>query len=349
MPSTLSTYTVQNLLDYARAHTSLKLILGIGGVANEPGMSIVNDVLQTVLARPFAWKFNRKFAPFFVTQAFVQDYFFAGACAFTLAPVVASGGQSSLGGGGVGIDLASNAAITQIGTTVTVNCLQRHNLLVGQTIFLNNVFTAAGVLVPALNAVFTMDTNAMTSTWTNGFVVTGLPTPTSFTFTATGGQPTCGAAGISDFGWLESATITDINNTGVPQPTGPIEAQDRISPCYTCDETEQLCLLQDLGNGILQFRINPCAPAYSMAIYATYQARARFLTRLQDNWAPWPDSLAYVLRAGIKAFAYDLADKPLTEKQMKMQQFDAAVKSALTYSDSENSNMGFAPSSGLMR
>jgi hypothetical protein len=343
-----STITVDSILTYARAHTALKLIMGIGGVSNEPGMSIANDTLQYVLAKPFAHKFNRKNMPFFVTQAFVQDNYFAGACAFTLAPLVISSSNSSIGGGGVGIDLASNSAITQIGTTVTVNCLQRHNLIAGQTIYLNNVVDQSGSLVAALNAIFTQDSNAMTSLWSNGFLVTAL-TATTFQFTATAGQPVCGAPGITDVGWLESASIVDINSTGVPQPVAPIEAVDRISPTYASGRTEELCVYQDLGTGVLVLRVNPCPSSYQMAVFGVYQARARMLNRTQDTWAPWPDNLAFVLRAGVKAYAYDLADKSIAEKQMKMKEFSLAAQSALTYSDSENSNQGFAPSSGLMR
>lgn len=345
---TLSTITVQNVLDYCRAHIALKQLLGIGGVSNEPGMSIANDVLQFLLAKPFAWKFNRKIAPFFVTQPFIQDYYFAGACAFILNPVVASGGVSSIGGGGVGIDLAAKPAITQSGTTVTVNCLQRHNFTVGQTAYLNNVVDQSGNLVAALNATLTIDTNALTATWSNGFVITAV-TGTSFQFTAPGGQPNCGAQGITDFGWLESAALTDYNNTAVPQPTGPIEAVERITPTNMTGEPKRVAVLQDLGTGVLVFRVDPCAPSYSMAVTCAYQGRAPRLRTPSDLWAPWPDNLSFVLRAGAKAYAYDLADKPMAEKVRKMQEFYAAAQSAKEFSDAEDDNLGFAPSVGIMR
>src|SRR5579859_5519517 len=98
--SNFSTITCGNIITYGSQHIALKPILGVGGVNNEPGMSICNDILQKLLSHPFAWKFNRKVMPFFVTQAFVQDYFFAGACAFTIAPNVLAG-TSPLNGGGV--------------------------------------------------------------------------------------------------------------------------------------------------------------------------------------------------------------------------------------------------------
>lgn len=346
--SNSSTISVLNIVDYARAHIALKVLLGIAGINNEPGMSIANDILQYLLAKPFAWKFNRKNLPFFVTQAYVQDYYFAGACAFTIAPVTSSG-STPLSGGGVGIDLASNSAISQSGTTVTVNCLQRHNMVVGQTVYLNNIVDQSGSAVAALNAIFTMDTNQMKSTWSNGFLITAVPSGTSFQFSTTAGQPICGAPGITDIGWLESASIIDISNPSVPQPTGPVEAQDRITPTHVRGETKQVCIQQDLGTGVVIIRVNPCADSQSYSVNCVYQARAKRLIRPGDTWDPWPDNLAYVLRAGMKAYAYDLADKSAAEKEAKLREFFIVAQSALTYADSESSNFGFAPTMGLMR
>jgi hypothetical protein len=350
MPTNLSTITCQNILDYARAFTFLKPLLNIGGISNEPGMSICNDTLAMCLAKPFAFKFNRKEAPFFVTQGFIQNYLFAGACAFTLNPVVQSGGQSSLGGGGVGIDLASNGAVTQSGFVTTVQCLQPHNFTLGQTIYMNGVTDVNGNLVPGYNSVFTQNTVALSSTWSNGWVLTAFPTPTSFQFVSNvSGLAAGGSPGITDFGWLTDVSITDINNSGVPQPTGPIRAVDRIVPQYRCDETKELAVMGDLGNGVLQLRVGPNSDVYNMSVTFGYQMRAPLLKTPSSNWAPWPDRLAYVLRAGVTAFAYQLSEKSFAEKQGKMNFFAAMIQTALGYSDAEDQNLGFAPTIPIMR
>lgn len=347
MPSNLSTISVQNILDFARSHTALRPVLGVGGVSNEPGLSFANDILQYLFARPFAWKFNRKTMNFFMTQPFIQDYLFAGACAFTLNPVVQSGGASTVGGGGVGIDLLSNAAITESANTVTVNCLQPHNFAVGSTVYHNGV---TGTSAAAYNAVFTVSTNAMTSIWSNGFAITAIPSPTSYQFThPTSGLANGGAAGIADFSWMESASITDINNQAVPQPTGPIEALDRLVPTNVCGPTEQVAVMADLGTGVLQLRVMPAGSPYSMAVTPVYQGRAPLLTAPTATWAPWPDRLAFVLRQGMVAFAYRMADKPFAEKEAEWQRFAATAMMALGAMDSEADNQGFAPTVGIMR
>lgn len=350
MSNNISTITCQNVLDYARAHIALRPILGIGGVSNQPGMDICNDVLQFLLAKPFSWKFNRKQMAMLVTQGFIQDYLFAGACAFTLNPVVQSGGQTTLGGGGVGIDLASNNAITQSGTTTTVNCLQPHNFAVGQTVYLNNVTDVNGNLISAYNAVFTLSTLNLSATWSNGFLITATPTATSFVFTAgSSGLAIAGAPGITDFNWLSDASILDLNNTGVPQPTGPIRAVDRITPTHRMDETKEVCVLSDLGTGVIQIRIGPNADVYSMAMTLGYQARAPLLTRPSQTWAPWPDRLAYVLRAGVKAYAYQLTEKSDDSKEKQLAWFVNMAQTALGASDAEDQNLGFAPTVSIMR
>jgi hypothetical protein len=349
MPNNLCTITVQNVIDAVRTQNALRKLLGVGGIANEPGLSIANNVLQFLFAKPYAWKFNRKFMPFFVTQPFIQDYYFAGACAFTLSSVVSNGTAATVGGGGVGIDLASSSAITQSGQVVTVNCLQPHNYVAGQTVYFNNVVDGSGALIAAVNAVLTVDTNALLSNWTNGFTITALPTRTSFQFSLATAINACGAPGINDFGWLESAGLTDISNTSVPQPTGPIRAVDRITSTSKVGETAKVCMLQDLGTGVLVFRVDPAADPYSMAVNLAYQMRAPRLKAPSTTWAPWPDNLSFAIYSGVKAYAYDNSDKPESTKMKWMQKFEIDAQKAAAYEDSEESEMGFAPTMGIMR
>ena len=106
--------TVQQIIDQCGLHTKLQNFFNVGGITYEPGLTIANDVNQQLLARPFAWKFNRQELSggpagngnFLVTQFGVQDYLFAGACAFVLLNSNTQGLTTQLGGG-VGIDLAA--------------------------------------------------------------------------------------------------------------------------------------------------------------------------------------------------------------------------------------------------
>lgn len=72
--SSLSTLTIQNVVNWARTHTKLVPVVGVGGFSNEPALSIANDVLQTMLSKPYAWKWNRVEAASFDTVENQQDY-----------------------------------------------------------------------------------------------------------------------------------------------------------------------------------------------------------------------------------------------------------------------------------
>src|SRR5262249_26134942 len=151
-----------------------------------------------------------------------------------------------------------------------------------QTVYLNGCI---GPSASFYNATFTLNTNAMTSQWNNGFVITALPTTTSFQFvhTVAGLRPS-GSAGIRDFGFIEAAITTDINNNGVPQPTGPIEAIDKLTPTHHAGETVQVAMMQDQGNGVLLLRVQPTAGPYSMSVTPVYQAKATLLTSPSQTW-----------------------------------------------------------------
>ena len=203
-----------------------------------------------MLARPFAWKFNREELSggpagngnFFVTQFGIQDYLHAGACAFVLFQSTNTSGTTSTAqlGGGVGIDLAVNplnggtAGITvNVGTgVVTVQTLQQHPFVVGQTIFMN------GNNIPAYNSVWTYQPQAQTSSSTNGWVITAVPDQFHFRrFQATAGQSvSSGASGIWNWGWGESAYLFDVNSNSFPQPDFKIEVVDRLTPSYYCND-----------------------------------------------------------------------------------------------------------------
>src|SRR6266581_4193574 len=90
-----TTISLQSVSDLARTHAELVQLAGVGGFANEPALSLCNDVITEMFAQPSAWKFNRKEMPIFFTAIYRQDYQFGGAAAFTLED------------GGAGIALAT--------------------------------------------------------------------------------------------------------------------------------------------------------------------------------------------------------------------------------------------------
>lgn len=71
-----STLTLQQVVNWAQTFTRLIPIVGVAGNAEEPALSICNNVLQRILARPYNWKWNSVVAPPFLTDSSfnTQDY-----------------------------------------------------------------------------------------------------------------------------------------------------------------------------------------------------------------------------------------------------------------------------------
>lgn len=196
-------------MDWCSTHTSLQNYFRVGGQQNQPALDIGNSVIQSLLAkacplmpRPASmpWKFNRKVLDgsngnFLVSQYGKHDIRFAGASAFTLQN--SNNGASSFGG--VGIDMIYSparggvAGITVSGGIATVQTIDPHPFLAGQTVFIS------GAMDSTFDSSFTFNVTTKTSAWTNGFTVLTVPDQFHFTFTAPANT---------------SATVTNIAITG---------------------------------------------------------------------------------------------------------------------------------------
>lgn len=362
------TTTVQQIMDQCKLHTKLQNFFNVNGIANQPGCQIATNVNQMLLQKRMAWKFNvgemgpatymngiPSTARFLVTQMGVQDYRFAGASAFVLLNNQPNQGNLPTGGGN--IDLAVNAinaglsggqtsGIVNTSGTVTVQFTDPHSFEVGQTMFMS------GNTNSKYNSIFTYQTLIQTSAWTNGWVITAVPDNYHVQFTATAGQnngDTTGAGGVSDFGWLQSATVQDISSTAYPQPVKPIDAVHRLSAEYTNTGDElSVCVLQDYGNGVIRVRLSQPLGTYSLAINMFYQKRAPILSTPQSIFA-WPNNMNYVLVEmclyQAMRFAYGISAQ---ESQAQMQHAMLAVQMALESEDQEANDQAITPGYAFM-
>lgn len=71
-----STLTLSEVVQWAQTFTRLIPVVGVAGNAAEPALSICNNVIQRILARPFNWKWNSIVATPFLTDSTLntQDY-----------------------------------------------------------------------------------------------------------------------------------------------------------------------------------------------------------------------------------------------------------------------------------
>jgi hypothetical protein len=320
-----STITVQQVVNYASQHTELMPLISVGGYTNEPALSIANDVLSELLGQPFPWKFNRKAAPVLVTQQWKQDYKFAGASAFTQ-------------NGGAAIGLASANAITESSFTVTVNTIEPHNFNVGDTVFMT------GNTVAAYNSTFSSTPSG--SAWTGGWTITATPTTTSFRFThATSGLANSGAPGITDLGWLESATMVNMNDTSAAQYVWFLQAVRMLEPSNRQFLPDRVASIADDGAGTLTIRLQYLPGPQPLGVSLIYQQRPTLITTLSSTWAPFPDEFAYVYRQLFLAHAYRFANSGRAD--VEYQKAMAGIAKALGTNDREQSDEYITPEGSL--
>lgn len=323
-----STLTLQSVVNFASTHVELLPLTGVGGYSNEPALSLCNDTLQKLLSRPLDWKFNRAEMNMFVTAPNRQDYLFAGAVAFTLA------GSCR----GVGIELTTNSGIVVSSNVVTVTCLQPHGFNTGETVYIQ------GAADNQFNASLVQDGN--TSSFTGGFVITGTPTTTTFTFAKTTANTASGSAGITDYGWLAEGTMWNINNTSPVFPTRHIQAVRSIQPESIVSTPKKACIISDPGTGILKIRLSPVAGTVIWGVNLIYQKKAPLLSSLSSTWAPIPDEFGYVIRQKFLAVCYRFLNSARSE--IEEQKAQAAILEALGEGDRENSDVGLYPEEGIM-
>lgn len=325
-----STITLQSVVNVASTHVDLLPLAGVGGYANEPALSLCNDALQELMSAPYDWKFNRTEMPMLVTMANKQDYLFAGATAFTL------GGTSA----GAAIGLASNNAVSESGTTVTVNTLEAHRFSVGDTVYMT------GNGVAAYNSTFTDD--GTKSQWAGGWTITAVPSSTSFQFThAQSGLATSGAPGITDFGWLTSGTLVEMNNTSSPQNVKIIEGVKDIQPSgRVTPMPEKVCVLHDLGTGVIKIRFQYVPGSTIWGVNLVYQAKPPLKVALTDTWGPFPDELSFVYRQAFIARAYRYLNSPRADAEY--QKLQLAIQKALGAADRETSDVHLYPETPIV-
>jgi hypothetical protein len=325
--SNLYQNTLQGVVNLASTHADLLPLSGVGGYTDEPALSLCNDALSDLLFSEIDWKFNRVEAPMMVTAQNKQDYLIAGAVAFTL-------GSTSTG---AHIGLATTPAITESGTTVTVNTLEPHRFNIADTVYMS------GNTVAAYNSAFT--DNGSSAAWSGGWVITAVPTSTSFTFThGSSGLANSGAPGISDFGWLASASMTQLNDTSSPQDGRILQAVKELSVWKRVANPEKVCVLKDNGDGTLKVRFWYTPGSTIWAVNLVYQAKAPLKTSLADDWSPFPDHYSAVYRQALLYRMYRYLNNG--QQTVEFQKLQAEIAKANGAEDRETTNIGLVPEDG---
>ena len=346
----LSNITLNTTLNYAMTHTDLLPLTGVGGIVNEPGLSICTEAASEIINGENDWKWNsvELCSPLGLTQGTglplivyqsKQDYLFAGASAFTLN--INPGGSASTG---ASVDLVSNNGVTVSGGVVTVKTIEPHRFAVGNTVYHFGLTFTTGT-ASKYNSTFTDNGNK--TAWAGGVVLTAV-TSNTYSFAALSGQSNGdvgGAPGISNFGWLTAATMMELNNQSSPMNVRHLKAVRNLPAWSKLADPEQVAVMQDLGTGVLLLRFMYPPASVTWIINLIYQQSAPLFTALNQTWGI-PDRYASLINQAVMYRAYRYIRSPRTDSEYKiLQNMLGEAKGA---DQAEQANVYLEPEEGLI-
>lgn len=354
VPSTIKLLTTIN---YATTHTDLLPLRGVGGIVDEPALSICTEAASEIINDENDWKWNsvELCAPLGLTQATglpliiyqsKQDYLFAGASAFTMN-ITPSGGSTGVNSSGASIDLASNNGVTVAAGVVTVKTLEPHRFAIGNSVYLFGLTATTGNATK-YNSTFTDDGNKTAWGAPGPFVITGVPTPTSFTFAAVSGQANAdvlGAPGITNFGWLTGATMMELNNNSSPMNVRHLSAMRNLPSWSKLADPEQVAVMKDFGTGVLLVRFVYAPAAVTWIVNLIYQQPSVVFTSLNQFWGI-PDNMAALISQAVIYRAMRYIRSPSADTEYKILQ--ALIQKERGSDQSEQSNVFLEPLDSLV-
>jgi hypothetical protein len=349
-----STITLASVLNFCSTHIELLPLTGVGGIANEPGLSIGNDAIAEIINEEQDWKWNRvELSPVvqpLITATNKQDYLWAGATAFCLA-ANPSGMTPAVQSSGAAIALASNSAISVVSGVVTVNTLEPHRFQVGYTVYLLGVKMTLGT-ASVYNATYADNGNE--TSWGNGFTITAI-TANSFSFDAVSGMNNTdvgGAPGITNWGWLTGAQMMELNNNSSPPNYRQLKARRELPRWSKCADPEFVSMIQDLGTGVLKFRFQYVPAADIWAVGLVYQAAAPLMMSITSTFAPIPDMFGSMIRQAVlyRCFRYMSSSSAAAANRadVEYQKLQQAIGKAQGRDQAEEGNVYLEPEESLI-
>ena len=308
-----SSFSVQNLIDYARTFDFTVPTVGLAGYSDEPSLSFSNDIMQKILAKDNPWKWNSYVAPIFYSQPYQQDY-----------PTSISANTMGWLESATFTDINNPQGTPQFHVQPILQCVAR----------LQPTYQLG---VPT-QICWIMNRNAQTGAWPGASIVYQNPL-----VSAGGGPGANPLTAITDTNG-NIQVVTTYGTTGTVQPSWP--AANAAAGTVTNDGTAQWTV-QD-PNGIA-FRLDAMA-TYGSNVWqfnVTYQERAPLITTLTQTFAPIPDDLQYLIKQGFLAFCYKKSDRKTF--QVEYAQWLEDIQQALEQTDRETQSFGFYPSDALQR
>lgn len=321
-----STIKLQDVVDFAKTFPEIVPCVGVGGYANQPALTIANDVMTAMLSPTMNWKFNRMNVTPFYTISWQQDY-------------------AQLGLTNLGwiehcwiVDINNTQIPKPVWTLEDVRDLERSF----------SQFGRPGQICWLPNDQLTYGIWGATSVGDSG--------------TSIGNNPAAGSVYTNPLGQTQTPSnpvlqikdtngnydiLTSYGQAGALTPAFP--AANSAAGTTFADGSATWTVVEPKGTG---FRLNPIPPqsgvVYQVNVVA--QMRPPTFTSLTQVLDPIPDDFSKYFREGFVAMCYD--HSPESEVRAKgpaaQARWMAGMVEATKKADRERDAAGFFPTQGVM-
>ena len=327
-----STIIFQQIVRSAKAYAELQPQIPASGWAQEPALTIGNDVMQRILAQGMDWKWNRGYITAFLSVALQQDY---------VTQITDLGWLESADR--IDINNSTNSGNMAPKPVFTMESVRD----LGRTSFQGYPF----------NCSYVPNSLAYLGQWQPNTViacsygVAQIPiTPIQQFRDANGNilyiDSTVLGLNINSPGFTGAPIVLPTPNpygtTGSVQPAAAVNA----TPGTTVADGTVTWTVADPNGYAIRLAPLPALSSLAWLVEPIYQKKAPTLTSLQQSIAPIPDEYAYLFRQGFIAMCYEHAGSKLASEAYA--KWEEAMMTALRAADREREDASFYPSESLM-
>ena len=323
LPGNGSTVTLQSIVNFAKTLPECMPQLSVGGMSQQPALSIANHVMMDMLSPTMNWKWNRQLSTVFYTNSLQQDYAVPG--------VVNLGWIESA----FLADINNTASPKPLYPVEVVRDLPATSWMwgrVGQVSWLPNNLLKYG-------------TWQASTTFTQ--IMGSLANP---------GTPLSQIQDGNGNYWVLSNNTTQNVTTGTVQPTWPTSiayptpASPNQAATTVADGSAIWTAINPTGQG---FRVNPLPPINGLyyEVHIIGQTRPARFVNMAQTLAPIPDDYADYFEHGFVAYClFHSKDKATRIKFTDAHaMWIESMHEATAKSAREREESGFYPSEGILQ
>lgn len=318
-----SSITLQSVVDTVRAMPDLSPQLSVGGMSQQPALSIANHVITDMVSPTMNWKWNRMLAPVFYTNSMQQDYAIPG---LVKLGWIESAFLIDINNTAIPRPLWAMEAVRDLGPTSWMYGR------VGQVCWLNNSLLLYGTWAPSATFAAILGTSA-----NPGTPLTQIQDPNGNLWVLTNNLTNSVTTGGSQPSWPASPTF--------PTPQNPSGVATTVN-----DGTAIWTAVNPSGQG---FRVFPLPPVNGLyfEVHVIGQMRPPRFTVMSQTLEPIPDDYADHFEHGFVAHAYRFSKDPKIRAKFgdEFKLWTDSMAEAQRKAGREKEEAGFYPAEGILQ